>query len=192
MPVLPVAPRNAATTRRTALGGVLASLAAVSACDLDRPDDAPSLQAGSRAGSRASSAQAAPDDDPDGALVDEVLVELAELTALVTGVGARFPALAAPMRALGDLHDAHREALDAGSDTGPDTGPVTGRSPAKAYSGPADALLRVRSRERVAQRRLSDWAVAARSGALARLLACMSAGVAQQLVVLPATAGADR
>ena len=188
MPVLPVAPRNAATTRRTALGGVLASLAAVSACDLDRPDDAPSLQAGSRAGSRASSAQAAPDDDPDGALVDEVLAELAELSALVTGVGSRFPALAAPMRALGDRPDAHREALDAGWDTGPDTG----RSPAKAYAGPTEALLRVRSRERVAQRRLSDWAVAARSGALARLLACMSAGVAQQLVVRPATAGADR
>ena len=42
------------------------------------------------------------------------------------------------------------------------------------------------------QRRLADWSVAAESGALARLLASMSAAVAQHLVALPATVRADR
>jgi hypothetical protein len=50
---------------------------------------------------------------------------------------------------------------------------------------------RVLRREERAQRRLADWAVEARSGALARLLASMSAGVAQQLAA-SGLAGAAR
>ena len=92
------------------------------------------------------------------------------------------------MRALGELHAAHLAAL-AGR-------PAAGGSPVPAFDGPDEALGRVRVREQQAQRRLAAWSVAAESGALARLLASMSAGVAQHLAqlpaVLPAGAGAGR
>ena len=88
------------------------------------------------------------------------------------------------MRALAARHAAHVEALDGE--------PFAGRSPAVSVGGPAEALRRVRAAEQQAQRRLADWSVAAESGALARLLASMSAAVAQHLVALPATVRADR
>ena len=107
-----------------------------------------------------------------------MLAELGELSGLVAA-GSRYASLRTPLRALGELHAAHIEALD-GERT-------VGDAPAVAFAGPADALRRVRAREQQGQRRLAGWAVAAESGALARLLASMSAGVAQHLVVLPAT-----
>jgi hypothetical protein len=177
-------------TRRAALGGALASLAVVSACDVTQPMDhsggasgpGPAGASGTRSGTPAPS----PTEDPDAALVERVLVELGEVSALVSAA-ARLAPLRASMRTLGELHAAHRDALDGG--------PVTGRSPA-AFTGAAEALRRVRAREQQTQRRLAGWAVAAESGALARLLASMSAGVAQQLAVLPtvlpARAGAQR
>jgi hypothetical protein len=169
-------------TRRAALGGALASLAVVSACDVTQPTDHSGAASGPRSGTPAPT----PTEDPDAALVDRVLVELGEVSALVAAA-TRFAPLRASMRTLGELHAAHRDALDGG--------PVTGRSPA-AFAGAAEALRRVRAREQQTQRRLAGWAVAAESGALARLLASMSAGVAQQLAVLPtalpARAGAQR
>ena len=58
----------------------------------------------------------------------------------------------------------------------------------------ASALRLLRTRELRAQRRLVDSSLAAASGALARLLASMSAGIAQQVATLPASrpAGAGR
>jgi hypothetical protein len=173
-------------TRRTALGGALGSLAAVSACDVTQPTDqsgaAPGASPAGASDTRSGTPAATPTEDPDAALVDRVLAELGEVSALVSDA-ARFAPLRASMRTLGELHAAHRDALAGG--------PVTGRSPA-AFAGAAQALRRVRAREQQTQRRLADWAVAAESGALARLLASMSAGVAQQLAVLPARAGAQR
>jgi hypothetical protein len=161
-------------TRRTALGGALLGLGALAGCDLGSSSERPSGRGASAA-------------DPDAALVDRVVDELDELAALVRRVGSRFEVLSVPMTALGSLHAAHRRAL-AGADEAPaGTGTATVR-----LAGPADALGRVRVREGQAQRRLVDWSVAAESGALARLLACMSAGVAQQLVVLPRGVGTRR
>ena len=190
MPVPSVAPRAAAATRRAALGGALATLAAVSACDLAQPVDQPAGRTVGRSGDASGDASitpsggvSAPAEDPDAALVDEVLADLGELAALVAA-GARFAPLRAPMRTLAALHAAHVEALDGE--------PFAGRSPGVRFTGPAEALRRVRAGEQQAQRRLADWSVAAESGALARLLASMSAGVAQHLAVLPATVRADR
>jgi hypothetical protein len=194
VPVPSVAPRAAAATRRAALGGALATLAAVSACDLAQPADQPVSGSGGPSGdaSLAPSGEAAgapsgemstPPEDPDAALVDEVLADLGELAALVSAA-ARFAPLRAPMRALAALHAAHLEALGGEASAG--------KSPGVGFAGPAEALRRVRAAEQQAQRRLADWSVAAESGALARLLASMSAAVAQHLVALPATVRADR
>jgi hypothetical protein len=163
VPVPSVAPRAAAATRRAALGGALATLAAVSACDLAQPADQPvsgsdgpsgdaSLAPSGEAAGAPSGEVSTPSEDPDAALVDEVLASLGELAALV----------------------------------------AAGKSQGVGFAGPAEALRRVRAAEQQAQRRLADWSVAAESGALARLLASMSAAVAQHLVALPATVRADR
>jgi hypothetical protein len=185
-----VAPRAAAATRRAALGGALATLAAVSACDLAQPADPAGDASGAASPTPSGEAAGAPSgngsasaEDPDAALVDEVLADLGELAALVAA-GSRFAPLRAPMRALAALHAAHLEALDGE--------PAGQQSPGVRFAGPAEALRQVRVREQQAQRRLADWSVAAESGALARLLASMSAGVAQHLVVLPASVRTDR
>lgn len=194
MPVPSVAPRAAMATRRAALGGTLATLAAVSGCDLAQPMDQPVGRSGGASGDASltpsgevagapSGEVSTPPEDPDAALVDEVLADLGELAALVAAA-ATFAPLRAPMRSLAALHAAHLEALD--GDT------VAGKSPGIGLSGPAEALRRVRAAEQQAQRRLADRSVAAESGALARLLASMSAAVAQHLVALPATVRADR
>jgi hypothetical protein len=159
-----------ATTRRTALGGALLGLGATG-CRLDRP--APGPGAGDRG-----AAGAAAEQDPDAALVDEVLAELTALSGLTASVARYVPALRGPARALEDLHRAHREVL---GDAVPTPAPAAGPRPPAA----APALLLLRRRELRAQRRLVDWSVAARSGALARLLASMSAGIAQQVAALP-------
>jgi hypothetical protein len=160
-----------ATTRRTALGGALLGLGATG-CRPDRP------AAGPRAGTGAS-ATAAAAQEPDAALVDDVLAELTSLTHLTASVARYVPDLRAPAGALEDLHRAHREAL---GDEVPTSAPTGGPRPP---AGTDAALRLLRRREQQAQRRLVDWSVAARSGALARLLASMSAGVAQQLATLP-------
>jgi hypothetical protein len=161
---VPVRPPLAAT-RRTALGGALLGLGATG-CRLDRPS------------TRRGAAAATAEQDPDAALVDEVLAELTALSRLTASVARQVPALRGAARALEDLHRAHREAL---GDELPAPAPAGVQRPPDA----AAALRLLRRRELQAQRRLVDWSVAARSGALARLLASMSAGVAQQVATLP-------
>jgi hypothetical protein len=95
-------------------------------------------------------------DDQDGSLVDEVVARITATAALTAGV----PDLIA-------MHTAHLDALEAAPPT-PATVP----------------LPRLRRSERQLQRFLVDAAARAESGPLARLLASMSAAVAQRLVVL--------
>ena len=76
------------------------------------------------------------------------------------------------------MHRAHLEVLE----------PSDERSvppPAPAAS-PADAIARLRTVEATLQQTLATGAVDAQSGALARLLASMSASVSQHLVALEA------
>lgn len=175
------------TTRRTALGGALAAVGvgvgALAGCDLDPDSSGPE-----RAAQPTTEPSAYPDADPDSGLVDTVLAEIRDLTGLVSSVGAAHPGLRGAMTGLRDLHLAHREALadELGDEQ---TDEPAGGGQLDPRTGPKEALALVRGRERRTQSRLADWSVAAESGALARLLACMSAGVAQQLVVLPAPPG---
>jgi hypothetical protein len=106
---------------------------------------------------------ATPTADPDVALVDRVLVQLR---------GAERVARAAGEADLAALHRAHIAALDGTPPTG---------SPALKTAPGA-----VGTREKRLQQHLADAALQARSGALARLLASMSAAVSQRLAARPA------
>lgn len=103
-------------------------------------------------------AAATPTPDPDVALVEGVLDELGRALRLASAAG---------MTDLVTLHRAHITALDG---TPPAPGPVRR----------VDAVA-VRRREHLLQAHLVEAAVAAESGPLARLLASMSAAVAQRL-----------
>ena len=170
VPVPASAVTTVVATRRTAIGALLLSLGAVAGCDLD-----PSTDDAARSGPRTP--------DPDTALVHHVLAEIAAMAGLVSSVGAAHPPLRDPMAALGRLHAAHAAALE----PQPSTGQATTHGATFANAGAA--LREVRRREQHLEDRLVDSSVAARSGALARLLASMSAGVAQHLAVLPRTVG---
>lgn len=109
-----------------------------------------------------------PDIDPDVALVGGVVDELTRVRAIATTAGAAD---------LVALHDAHLEALDgATGSTGASPPPSP---PVSTAPGRARDLWR---HERALQARLVEAAVAARSGALAALLASMSAAQSQVLV----------
>ena len=166
----PSLPR-AAATRRTTVGAALAGLVVASGCDASRDgsDEGPGVSA---------------QEDPDAALVDHVVAELTELAGLTAAVVAAYPRLAPTVRPFGDLHAAHLEVLDAE--------PPRAATDRGSFAGPEAALKEVRVREQRSQRRLVDASLAARSGSLARVLACMSAGAAQRLARLsPPPAGED-
>jgi hypothetical protein len=99
----------------------------------------------------------ASDDDTDASLVDEVVAEITATAAL----SGRVPALTA-------MHTAHLTALEAAP-------PTPGAAPRR----------QLRRAERDLQAFLADAAGRAESGPLARLLASMSASVAQHVAVLP-------
>lgn len=166
---MPAPPASA--TRRTALGGTLAGLVALTGCDLadldPRDDDDPTV-----------SATTGTPVDADQELVDEVTSELARLIAVLGAARTSFPRLRQETAPFRTLHVAHLDAL---------AGDLA--APAEAVQLPAtaaDALRDIRTQEARLQRRLADWSVAAGSGTLARLLASMSAAVAQQLAVVAA------
>ena len=148
MPLGPRLPRRSAL--RAGLVGGLAGLVVLTGCD----DRGETSSPGSTSGS-------SPSVDPDSALVDEVLAELAV---------AEQTASAAGELELATLHRAHIEALD-------------GEVPTEAAGRRPSAEV-VRRREQLLQAHLVDAAMAAQSGALARLLASMSAAVSQRLAVL--------
>ena len=96
--------------------------------------------------------------DPDVALVDDVLADLVRAERIATA-GGRLEVAA--------MHRVHIEALDGEPPSG---------APRRAV---ADDV--VRRREQQLQRQLVAASMAAESGALARLLASMSAAVSQRL-----------
>lgn len=148
------------TSRRTALGGALAGLVAVSGCD-DNPGPAPTPGTATT-----------PSDNGDTALVDELIELMAETAGLVSLARKANRDLRPTLRPLAEMHTAHQEALDP---DGVDAAIITGPT----------GLAQVRKAESTLQRRLTHAAVGAESGALAGLLASMAAAVAQHLAVLP-------
>ena len=149
----------AVTSRRTALGGALAGLVAVTGCD-DDP----------RWGTAPRGEPSAPPADADAELVDRVGAHIATAWAAVSSARRQSPELRRSLRPLQRLHEAHLAVLDAGKD-------LESRS--------QQVVREVRAAETTLQRQLTDAAVRAESGALAKVLASMAAAVAQQLAVLP-------
>jgi hypothetical protein len=151
-----------ATSRRAALASAASGLAVLTGCDL------------TGSGRPASPTSASAAADPDQQLADRAAAEVAETLALVTAAAGRGRQLARLLDGLVTVHEEHLQVLEPPAET----------PAAPALAGSADeALAEVLRRERLTQRRLTDWSVAAASGQLARLLASMSAAIAQQLVV---------
>ncbi len=144
-------------------------------CELDPPREEPD---GSASGPDTAEASAA--EDPDAQLVRRVVDDLTRALALVSGVARAHRPLAAEVAPWRRQHAAHLDALEA---------PARAR-PVRVRGAVPELRTRVRRQETALQRRLAAAAVSARSGALASLLATMSAAVAQQLAA-DAT-GADR
>jgi hypothetical protein len=157
----PPAPR---LTRRTTLGGALAGVALLTGCDIgsEDPSSGPAPPVGPG--------------DPDTGLVETVADDIAATWQLVESLRRRHDSLRRPLSGVARIHEANLQAL--GSDARP------GRKPAPGGNA-RQALARLKARELRHQRLLADQAVAAQSGRLARLLASMSAAVAQQLAELP-------
>ncbi len=145
------------TSRRTAMGGALAGLVVASGCDAD-----PAPAEGRRA------EPTAPPVDADAELVDQVAEHIAKASAAVAAARKESSQLRRSLRPLQRLHAEHLAVLEVRAE--PDAGQPAARD--------------VRAAETALQRQLADAAVRAESGALAQLLASMSAAVAQQLVVL--------
>jgi hypothetical protein len=143
-------------------------MAVLAGCDLGSEDPA---------SGRASSAGP---DDPDAGLVEDVVGDIGVTWQLVESLRRRHDSLRRPLAGLAEVHEAHLRAL--GSNTRPGRGSVP-RGSAR------QALVQLRARELRHQRLLASRAGAAQSGRLARLLASMSAAIAQQLAVLPEQEG---
>jgi hypothetical protein len=149
-------------SRRTALGGALAGIVALTGCDLDRGPEEPTSQQ-----------TTAPPVDADAALVEQVLVRLAQISATVATLSDEHRQIRPVTRPFARMHDRHAAALGGYPD-----GRVETLTPVGA------PMRTLRQEEERLQRRLIDAAVSAESGALAKLLASMAAGIAQHLAVL--------
>jgi hypothetical protein len=154
------ATRRAALAVTAGLGGL-----AVAGCTTDDGDPPTSTSTAS-----------APSVDADAALVSEVAGRVAAADALVRQVLRDSPLLRSDLDPLRRMHEAHLEAL------GGHDGPARSSRPPRGR--PADALRQVATSEQRLQRSLATAAVRAESGTLAKLLASMSAAVAQQLAAL--------
>ena len=172
MPALSRTPRSGPVSRRVALAGAAAALA--TGCDLDpRADPAPPAPT--------TGAPAAPDEDDDLLILDEVRAGVGAALALVEETRRRHPSLRATLRPLLDAQRAHEaELASAGRDS-------EGRGdPTPAVRGePAGALAALRMLESRLERRLTDASVRAGSGGFARLLASLGASLGQHLTLLP-------
>ena len=161
-------------TRRTTLAGVAAGLT-VSGCDLAAPRE--------RRPGRGSRPTGPAPDDPDEVLVAGVRTDLAEALDWVRAAARGRPGLAVELDGFRRLHVAHLAALPGD--------PAGGSGPGPRVRGAVGAVRStLLQREARLRGRLAEAAVAADSGALAALLASMSAAVAQRLAA-PA-AGASR
>jgi hypothetical protein len=154
------ATRRAALAVTAGLGGL-----AVAGCTTDDGDPPTST-----------STTSAPSVDADSTLVSDVAGRIAAADALVRQVLRDSPLLRSDLGPLRRMHEAHLEAL--GGYDG------SARSPRPPRGRPTDALQQVATSEQRLQRTLATAAVRAESGTLAKLLASMSAAVAQRLAVL--------
>ena len=121
------------------------------------------------------------DTDLDLDLVGEARTALLEMLDLARRTSLLHVGLAPALTPLVDLHTAHDALL---AESSPDPSPAPTGSTVAPRSRPALAL--VRRREAALQAELAALAGRARSGPLARLLASMSAAVAQHVARLPA------
>jgi hypothetical protein len=122
--------------------------------------------------SASSSTEPSATTDPDRAALDRAAEVTAGLLAQVQDAG---PSLD-PGRRLTNLHQAHLAALEEADGASASSAPVP-PPPGRLARG------QLRRHELAAQRELAMLAEAAQSGALARLLASMSAGIAAHLAV---------
>jgi hypothetical protein len=130
--------------------------------------------------------------DPDVRLAAQALAAEERQVALVDTVAGRFPALAGRLRGTRVVHERHVAVLtDASPDpaASPTARPAPASRPVPVPGSPAAALRVVVDAEQVLTGRHRDWAVAAASGRLARMLAGMAAASAQQAAVLGGAAG---
>lgn len=168
--------------RRTVLAVVAAAAtASVAGCELDPPDDrAPS------SGPDAILSDEEFDTDLAGKAARSISTTLAEVRA----AAERHVGLAQSLAGLIAMHEAHHALLaDSGADSDGGDGDDTAASPSESVTAPptsGQALSRLTSSERKLARRLAGWAVAARSGQFARVLASMTASVSQHVAALPA------
>ena len=168
------------TTRRGALGGVL-GLVLLTACDVD--DLRPPEDDETPVPSPTPGATATPEPDADVTLAEESGYDVAVALATVEAARRAFPRLRVRLKPLVRMHQAHLGVLAAPDDRSipsPDVGAT-----------PAEALDRVRAAEQTLQQILVNGAVEAQSGALARLLASVSASVSQHLAGLTPTPATD-
>ncbi|PVG82686.1 hypothetical protein DDE18_09975 [Nocardioides gansuensis] len=165
-------------SRRTTLAAALFGPLVGSACDSpfgDRPAGAPGKSPGS--------AEVDPTLSGDEAVVASVLAALDRSMAIVEAVTDRHPRLARTFAPLATMQAAHAAVLleaRVAEDRAPVQPPAV---PPRASAAEAAARRAARSYERV----LRESLMVAESGALARALAAMAAGVGQHLAVLDAT-----
>jgi hypothetical protein len=154
------------------LGGAALGLVALTGCDVDDlrpPEDRTTPSPGSSPSAGETAAT-----DPDTLLVDRVATAIIG-AAVAVEWARRLPRLRRALAPLQKAHLAHLAALEKELEAPPPQTPAS-------Y---AVALREVRSTEQALQGTLVSAAVEARSGALARLLASMSASVSQHLETLP-------
>lgn len=173
--------RRVTTRRATLRGGALAltvtALAACDAGDTSRESSGSPTAEGSAGEDSTQASEAAADEE----LAAEALAHVDAALALVLAVAARHRAAASLVDGLVQAQQAHRDLL---SEAVPDPEPpATATSPAD----PARAWAALRRREQGLQADLGALALRADSGTFARLLAVMSASVAQHLAALPLT-----
>jgi hypothetical protein len=174
-----VLPDRPLLRRRTALASALGGIAATAlaaGCDTgdDLGDDLDDTDATGSPSPSPSVAQE-PEQTPDEALVDEVLAELGSAIAVLQAA-RRFKQLRPTVAPVLRAHRAHAEALE---------GELGGEASASTPSDLAAATEATRSSETQLQASLVDAAGRAESGALAKLLASMSASTSQHLATLP-------
>jgi hypothetical protein len=174
-----VLPDRPLVRRRTALTGALGGIAAtVLAAGCDTGDD---LGQSDPTGSPSPSSSVAdePEQTPDEALVDDVLARLGSAVAVLRAA-RRFKQLRPTVAPLLHAHRSHVEVLE---------GDLQDEAPASRPADLSAAAEAVRSSETDLQASIVDAAARAESGALARLLASMSASTTQHLATLPPPPG---
>lgn len=166
-------------SRRAVLAGagVVVLAGGLTGCDLPGPSGTTSSDA--PPGTSA--------DHPDDDLVSGAVADSEELLALTLAVAAAHPALGGTTEAWAECHRSHLQVLrvDSPGET-PSATPAPSVSPPGVPTSPGRALRQLLSRERTHAATLAEAAATAESGALARLLASMSAGVQMHLAATEA------